>query len=272
MAHILNSNPKEAIMRLSLIMRFVRQEMIDRHASAVLGTLWTFLLPLSQILIFTLIFSNIMGLRLASMGLEDLGQYSYSVYLVTGLLPWLAFSNTLNRVTGVYQEKAGLINKVHLPLLGLPLYIPITEILLYGIGMGFFTLFLLFIGFTWTWAWLWLPPLIGLTLLLAYTLGLICALISVFIRDTRDLVNIALQLGFWLTPIVYVIELLPERWHPLFLFNPMHHLISSLRIALLQGQTPPLLPLLLLLAISLLLLGFAYWLGKRLEKDLRDFI
>ncbi|MFK7160082.1 ABC transporter permease [Marinospirillum sp. MEB164] len=258
--------------KLSLLLRFTRQDMIDRHASAALGALWTFILPLSQILIFTLIFSNVMGLRLMSLGLEDLGQYSYSVYLVIGLLAWLAFSNTISRVTQVYQDKAGLIHKVHLPLLGLPLYIPLSELIYYAIGMAFFTLFLFFIGFQWTWYWLWLVPLMALLFLLAYALGLLFALLSVFIRDTRDLVGIGLQLLFWMTPIVYVMDLLPARWHWIFQFNPLYHLINALRSALLVGTMPPLQPLIMIFLMAVALLSGALWLGRRLEKDLRDFI
>ena len=83
---------------------------------------------------------------------------------------------------GVYQEKASLISKVQLSLLRLPLYIPLTESILYVIGMGFFTLFLLAVDFPFSWAWLWLPVIMALVMLLAFTLGLAGAVLNVFIR------------------------------------------------------------------------------------------
>ena len=79
-------------MNLPLLLHFVRKDLIDRHAASALGALWTLLLPLANILIFTLVFSQIMGARLETMGMEYLGSYGYSVYLVTGLLAWICFS------------------------------------------------------------------------------------------------------------------------------------------------------------------------------------
>src|SRR5690606_1452611 len=85
-----------------LLLHFVRQDLVDRHAGSALGALWTLLLPLANILIFTLVFSRIMGARLEMLGMESLGPYSYSVYLVTGLLAWNCFANTLIRITQVF--------------------------------------------------------------------------------------------------------------------------------------------------------------------------
>src|SRR5690606_40571368 len=72
----------------ALLLHFVRQDLVDRHAASALGALWTLLIPLANILIFTLVFSRLMGARLEMLGMQSLGAYSYSVYLVTGLLAW----------------------------------------------------------------------------------------------------------------------------------------------------------------------------------------
>lgn len=259
-------------MNSSLLLQFSRQDLIDRHASSSLGALWTVLVPLTQILIFTLIFSNVMGLKLQAMGMDDLGQYSYSVYLVTGLLAWFAFAGTVNRVSQVYQEKAGLISKVQLPLMTLPLYIPITETVIYLIGMSFFGIFLLLIDFQWHLTWLWWPVIYLVMQLLAYSIGLLAAILSVFIRDVRELVGLLMQVGFWLTPIVYVADLVPEAWRAVFSANPVYHLIEGLRSAMIMGETPALLPLAVITLGSLALLAATIRLGHRLERDMRDFI
>lgn len=259
-------------MNLSLLLRFVRQELLDRHARSALGLTWLFLLPLAQILIFTLVFSNVMGMRLQGMGMENLGPYSYSIYLVIGLLAWFAFANTVNKMTSVYQDKAGLLNKVHLPLAWLPLYIPITETLLYLLSMTFFVVFLIVIGFEFTLYWLWLPLIYAQLILFAYALGYLLSIISVFIKDIKEAVNLFLQLGFWMTPIVYVLDLIPAKWHFLFQLNPIYSFVQALRAALMQGQHPNFTQLAFWSCLSLLLLATAIYLGRRLEKDLRDFI
>lgn len=273
MAAILNTPERDAMpINLPLLKQFVRQDLIDRHASTSLGVLWTFLLPLSQILIFTLIFSSIMGMRLEALGMEQLGRFSYSVYLVVGLLAWLAFAAIVNRCGGVYQEKAALITKVQLPLNTLPLYVPVTETVIYLIGMGFFAIFLLMIGFEWSLAWLWWPVIYAVMLLMAYAIGLCVAVLSVFLRDIREVVGIVLQIGFWLTPIVYVKDMVPDQWHWMYQVNPIYHLVDALRVSLIMGQTPALLPLVLISVGSIVLLMLGMLAGRKLERDIRDFV
>ncbi|ASP37512.1 ABC transporter permease [Bacterioplanes sanyensis] len=259
-------------MNRSLLLQFTRQDLVDRHAGSSLGALWTLLLPLSQILIFSLVFSKIMGMKLHSMGMGPASEYSYSIYLIAGLLPWLAFANTINRCAGVYQEKAGLISKVQLSLMGLPLYIPVSESVLYAIGMSFFAIFLLAVGFPISWQWLWLPLLFALVMLVAFTVGLASAILNVFIRDTRELVGLVMQIAFWATPIVYVADMIDVSWHWLFDVNPMFHLISAFRRVIVEGQAPDALPLLMIAAVTALLLGCTVMVGRRLERDIRDFI
>lgn len=259
-------------MNVPLLLHFVRQDLVDRHAASALGALWTLLLPLANILIFTLVFSRIMGMRLHAMGMEHLGMYSYSVYLVIGLLAWNCFAATLTRTTQVFHEKAGLITKVNLSLFTLPLYILISETVVYLISMGIFAVFLLLIDFRWSIHWLWLPLLFAIQQLLAYSLGLLCAIFSVFLRDIKELLNVLTQLWFWMTPIVYVITILPERWASLFRWNPIYHTTQALRDALILGQAPDLNRVGMVFLLGLGLLGCGLVLGRHLERDIRDFL
>ena len=259
-------------MNVALILHFVRQDLKDKHAGSALGALWTLLLPLANILIFTLVFSRIMGARLNAMGMEYLGAYSYSVYLITALLAWHAFATTLTRITNVYQEKAQLITKVHVSLFTLPIYIVISETIVYLISMVFFAVFLWLIDFQWSAAWLWLPIIFAIQQLFAYGLGLLCAILSVFFRDLRTLVGIVTQLWFWLTPIVYVISILPPEWLRYFSWNPLYQTTRALRESLIAGQSPDWPALSPVLAIGLVLLGISLVAGRHLEKDIRDFL
>lgn len=259
-------------MSWALLLQFTRQDLVDRHASSVLGALWSFILPLVNILIFTLIFSNIMGAKLQMAGLATLGQYSYSVYLITALLAWNCFASTTTRLTNILHEKAGLITKVRLSIYTLPLFVPITETILYLISMLFFAVFLVGIGFEWSTAWLWWPFIFITQQLLAYALGFTFAILSVFIRDIKELVGIIMQLWFWMTPIVYVPDIIPPAWQSLLALNPYYHIAQALRDTMITGATPSLTPVLLILTAALTLLLFGYWLARRLERDIRDFL
>ncbi|MDY0069351.1 MAG: ABC transporter permease [Porticoccaceae bacterium] len=256
----------------ALLLHFVRQDLVDRHAASALGALWTLLIPLANILIFTLVFSRLMGARLEMLGMQSLGAYSYSVYLVTGLLAWTCFANTLSRIGQVFHEKAGLIGKVKVSLFTLPLYVLISELVIYGISMSFFVAFLLLIDFQLSWHWLWLPIILAVQQLLAYSLGLIVAVLSVFLRDIRELVTLAVQFWFWLTPIVYVMTILPDKWLWLFKLNPLYHTTAAMREALIIGATPDLLTLGIIAMLGMGLLMGGLFIGKKLERDIRDFL
>lgn len=258
-------------MNWNLILNFTRQDLVDRHSASVLGATWTFILPLINILIFTLIFSRIMGMRIGGVG-QDLGPYGYSIYLVSGLLAWNCFAATLTRVTQVFHEKAHLIGKVRLSLWSLPVYIILSETVLYLIATTFFMAFLVLIGFDFSLSLLWWVPIFLCMQLLAFALGLVCAILSVFLRDIKEMVGVVVQLWFWLTPIVYVPVILPESVQQLLQFNPFYHLAAAYRSALLGTEPPSLLALTLIFLVAVVMLACAMWVGRRLERDIRDFL
>jgi len=258
-------------MNMALILNFARQDLKDRYAGSVLGGLWSFIMPLINILIFVLVFSNVMGAKLETFGVK-FSHYGYSIYLISGILAWNAFATTVVRMTNIFHEKRSLIGKVNLSLRTLPLYILITETFIFAISFGFFILFLLLIDFPLNRYWLLLPFLYMAQQLLAYALGFLLAILSVFIQDIRELTNVLMQLWFWLTPIVYVVNILPESIHVYYISNPMVHFIEAWRSIIISGQIPDLLPLTILVALALSLLGAGFWLMQRLERDIRDFI
>ncbi|UUC83138.1 ABC transporter permease [Stutzerimonas stutzeri] len=260
-----------AYMNWNLILNFTRQDLVDRHSASVLGAAWTFILPLINILIFTLIFSRLMGMRLSGLG-QDLGPYGYSIFLVSGLLAWNCFASTLNRITQVFHEKAHLIGKVRLSLWSLPVYILLSETVLYLIANTFFLVFLILIGFDVPLTMLWWLPIFLIMQLMAYSLGLVCAILSVFLRDIKEVVGVVMQIWFWLTPIVYVPNILPESVLRLLMLNPFFHIANAFRDTLLEGRLPNLLALLVLALFSSLVAISAVWVGRRLERDIRDFL
>ncbi len=258
-------------MNRSLLISFVKQDLVDRYAGSLLGSLWAFILPLVNILIFTVIFSKVMGARLEGLGAE-FSQYNYSIYLVSGVLAWNAFSATISRVTSCLHDRAGMISKVNIKLQYLPVYVLISESIVYVISMSFFVLFLLFIGYPITVEWLWLPLVFLLQQLLAYTIGFTCAWLSVFIRDIKEIVPVVLQLWFWCTPIVYVIGMLPPSLQVYFEINPFYAFVNLYRQIIVTHSIEGFGGVLLWGGLSFFVLCFSLWLFSRLERDVRDFI
>ena len=258
-------------MNLSLIINFTRQDLIDRYSGSLLGGAWSFIMPLVTIIIYVVIFSKIMGAKLENFGAE-FTQYGYSIYLVSGILAWNAFASILARTTSVFKDKAAIVSKVKISLLVLPVYIMISETIIYIISMIFFGAFLILIDFPISRLWLLIPLLYLLQLLLAYSLGLILAILSVFIRDIKELLNVVLQLWFWFTPIIYIITILPDNLQKFFQFNPMLHLMNAYRDIIIYHQLPAYHALSVLLLVSVLLLFLSQYLFIKLEKDIRDIL
>ena len=108
--------------------------------------------------------------------------------------------------------------------------------------------------------------------LFAYALGYLLAVFSVFIQDIKELTGVVLQLWFWLTPIVYVVNIVPDSIRPIFLLNPMVHIVGAWRQVIIEQRAPDWLPLLVLAAIAIVLFSASLWLVRKLERDIRDFI
>ncbi len=258
-------------MNKSLLLNFSKQDLIDRYSGSILGGAWSFILPLVNIMIFILVFSKIMGAKLALFDVQ-FSQYSYSIYLVSGIISWTAFANSVARITNIFKEKAGLIGKVNLNLVFLPLYILLTETIIFLISLVFFAFFLLLLDFPLSWHWLFIPLLFMLQQLLAYSLGFIFASFSVFVKDVREFVGVIMQLWFWCTPIVYVLNIIPEFAQKIFQLNPMFIIISAYRDIIMFHTIPEASPLFIILIIAIMLLLLSIKIFHVLEKDIRDII
>lgn len=254
---------------LPLVLLLTRQELVDRHKGSVLGRAWTLLSPLINILVFVLIFSAIMGARLEGFGAE-VERYTYSIYLISGILAWTAFAKSLSNITNLFVERAGMITKVKTSLATLPLSVLLAESVVYGISMALFALFLLLIGFPITPYWLAVPLVLALQLAFTYGLGLLLAVLAVYLKDIREGVAVLLPVWFWLTPIVYVNDIIPPWALDFIALNPLFQLIDAYRALILYQQPPNIGGLVALLGITLVLLYTALWLLKRTERDLRD--
>lgn len=253
---------------LQMTLLFTKQELFEQYRGNALGVVWLFIQPLTYILIFTLIFSDIMKTRLANFDQP----YAYSTYLVSGILSWNMIINIITKTSSAYQSKAGLIKKVPTHLLVLPLYIPLAEVIIYAIGMILFTIVLLLVGHDFSPTWLWLPLLTLFTILFASTTGMLFGLLSPFIPDIRSAIPVFSQLLFWMTPIIYLPNIVPERFQWLLDANPFTWLISNFQ-AIIFYQTPlDWGALAAILGLTAVLGLLVYWLHLRLEKDIRDLI
>jgi lipopolysaccharide transport system permease protein len=231
----------------------VAREFQSRYQNSVLGAAWTVLNPLAMIVVYTVIFAQVMRARLP--GVDS--TFAYSIYLCAGVLTWGLFSEIALRSQNVFLENANLLKKLSFPRMTLPVTVVCNAFVNFGIVFGLFTVFLLATGNFPGLPYLALLPVLGLLAAFALGLGVTLGILNVFFRDVGQAFGIVIQFWFWLTPIVYPATILPERIRPLLDVNPMAPVIAAFQDILVNRQWPHWLSLLptLALAVALCLLG-----------------
>jgi lipopolysaccharide transport system permease protein len=214
----------------------VKREFQARYRSSMLGALWTVLNPLAMILVYTVIFSEVMRARLP--GVDD--KMAYSVFLCAGLLTWGLFSEVVSRCLNMFLENSNLLKKLSFPRLCLPVVSVCNALLNFSIIFALFIGFLLITGRLPGIALLSFPLLLALQLIFAVGLGMLVGVLNVFFRDVGQLFGILLQFWFWLTPIVYPLTILPESIGRLVQLNPLTGLMQAYQNLFLHGQWPQL--------------------------------
>lgn len=244
----------------------VKRDFKSRYMNSVLGSVWSILQPLAIILVYTLIFSQIMGARLPG---ED-NTLAYSIYLCAGLLPWQYFNETLVRLQGVFIDQGSLLKKVNFPRTSLPIFIVISVTINFLIISALYLVFLLIIGRFPGWEIFNVIPLLIIQQMFALGLGLIVGSLNVFFRDVGHFLGIVLQFWSWLTPIVYARSIVPDDIQWFFKWNLMVPIIEGFHSIFLSNKTPDYSSLLPVTLISVGLLIAAYFVFKKLDKEMVD--
>lgn len=212
----------------------VKREFQSRYRNSLLGAAWTVLNPLAMILVYTLVFSQVMRAKLP--GVDS--AYGYSIYLCAGSLTWGLFVDIIGRGQNVFLDNANLIKKINFPRLCLPITVVINALLNFSIIFGIFTAFLVVSGQFPGWVYFYTLPLLLLLVCFAIGLGITLGVLNVFFRDVGQFFGIFLQFWFWLTPIVYPVQIIPEKFRPLVELNPMAGVISGFQNVLSAGVAP----------------------------------
>lgn len=248
------------------ILGTVRREFQAKYGNAVLGALWTALNPLAMILIYTVIFGQVMHSRLP--GNESV--FGYSVYLCAGVLTWGLFSEICLRGQTMFLDQANLIKKVSFPRICLPVIVVVSSTLNFAIIFGIFCVFLVLSGSFPGWAFLALVPVLLLQLLFAIGLGMVLGVLNVFFRDVGQFFAIFIQFWFWFTPIVYPASILPQAARDLLVFNPLATITAAYQSILVSGEVPQWSSLFPALAAALLLCGAGFELFRRRAGEMVD--
>jgi lipopolysaccharide transport system permease protein len=246
--------------RLFLVREMVRRDFQGRYAGSTLGFFWSFVQPLVQLLVFTFVFATVIGVR-PDPRWPAIG---FGASLFAALLPWMAVQEGVIRSVTAITDNAALVKKLRFPSELLVVSVVLAALLHEAIAALVFALVMIGTRMLTPMDLLGAIPLllvaIPLQLLLTLGLGLLGAAAHVFFRDLGQMFGMAFLVWFYLTPIVYPLSLVPERWRGWVSWNPLTAVVDLYRQAFFGGGRLTLPAGLWLVAIVVLVIA---WTGLR---------
>lgn len=212
----------------------VKREFQLKYRNSMLGAAWTVLNPLAMIVVYTVIFSQVMRAKLP--GVDH--SFAYSIYLCAGVITWGLFAEIVGRGQTIFLDNANLLKKISFPRICLPIITVLNAVVNFAIVFALFLAFLLVSGLWPGWPSIASAVVLAIQLLFSVGLGMTIGVLNVFFRDVGQFFGILLQFWFWLTPIVYPADILPESVKPLMGINPMYPLVQAYQRIFVNGQWP----------------------------------
>jgi lipopolysaccharide transport system permease protein len=252
---------------LFLLRELVKRDFQGRYAGSLLGFLWSFVQPLWLLALYSFVFSTV--LKINPVGVRT---SHFSLFLLCGLLPWMALQEGILRSATAVTDNANLVKKLRFPAEILVAAAVLAALLHQAIAT---LLFVGVLGWLGELSWRGLPLLaiaIPLQVALTLGLGLLLGAVQVFFRDTAQVVGMVLSAWFYLTPIVYPLDYVPERFRPWIERNPLTALVGLYREAFLGGVAAPFAGSGVLAAAAVVLLCLGSWLFARLKPAFVDEI
>jgi lipopolysaccharide transport system permease protein len=252
----------------SFIWRSALQDLRYRYAGSALGVLWHVLIPLAQILIYTAVFSQIMPMRMPGSG----GVHGFAIYLCAGLLPWMGFSECVARGANCFLENANYLKKLSIPEQVFVARNAATATLGLLVSMSLLFVMIVLLGSRITWAWSVVAPVILLLQCVGFGLGLTLGCLNVFFRDIGQVLGTALQMWMWMTPIVYLKEILPRTLQVFLPFNPVFPFVEALQGIIVRGSWPEAWAWELMALWTFVIPLIGYLVLRKLRPEIRDVV
>lgn len=222
---------KEIYQYREMVFSLIRKDLRGRYKGSVLGILWTFINPLLQLAVYTVVFSFLFKTNIDK----------FYIFLFVGLVPWLFFNTSLvGGATSVVSQE-NLIKKIYFPRQVLPISYVTSGFV--NMLLTFLVIFavLIFSGFGMNIKVLWALPIVMLVeYLLALGIAMITSAVTVYFRDLEYILGIVAMCWMYLTPILYEVDIIPEEFRYLIYFNPMTGVIMCYRDILYYKQLPQL--------------------------------
>ncbi len=226
---------RELLGARELLSELTLRDVRARYRGTVLGQLWSLINPLATMAIYTVVFGFLLRVQIPPG--DPSGLDVFAVWLLCALLPWAFFNNCVFGGMGSLVDNAGLIQKVWFPREVLVVSTSLSWLVTLGFELVVLLGVLVAVGHVAALLWaIALIPVVALLVVFATGVGMLLSVLSVYFRDTKQFVGIAMQVWFYATPVVYPERLVPDRLKTLYGLNPMERFVSCFRTLLYDGQ------------------------------------
>ncbi len=248
---------------LFLLQNLVVKDFKIRYRNMSLGVFWSLLNPLVMMGALTFVFTAVFPNNQIP---------NFPIFVLCGLVPFNFFTVAWQNGTISVANNAGLIKRVPVPREIVPIATVLSTCVHLGIQIALLLVMVLVFGRGLNWNWLWLPVVWGLEILFVCGLTLITSALDVYVRDVRYVVESACTLLFWMVPVFYAIQSVPQSYANIYQFNPLSALILALRTILIDGAAPSSTLLLKLTFSSTLVFALGLYVFHRLKRQFFDYL
>lgn len=238
----------------------IKKEIRGKYKGSFLGVLWSFINPLLQVFVYSIVFSYVMRTQIDH----------YLVYVVCGIIPWNFFTTVVNQGMVTVRANGSVIKKVYFPREILPISIVTSEAVNFMISTIIILGFVIFGGIGLSKYIIFYPIVLLAQYLLLIAIALIVSSISVYVRDLQHLIGVVMQLLFYATPIVYSSDTIPESFKWILNLNPMTYIINGYRDIFYNQTMIDVVPLLILILISIMACVIGYIIFDKLQKGFAE--
>ncbi len=247
-----------------LLINLAKREITVRYKQSILGYAWVIINPLFQILVISFVFSTF--LRVPPVGVP------FIIFISVALLPWTFFSTSITSSTNSLVNNSTLITKIYFPreiliystILAKMVDFALSLVILVGLIIFFQIPINLYI--------IWVPIILLIQIVFTTGISLILSALNLFYRDIQYILTLILTLWFYVTPIAYPTEVIPEKFKLIFSLNPMAVIVNAYREVIIGQGNPNINSLMIALITSIAIFIFSFIIFKKLEKSFADYV
>ena len=239
-----------------MLKTLIKQDIDGRYKGSVFGFLWSLLNPLLLLLVYSIVFQIIFKADIEN----------YPIYLFICLMPWNMFANTIFNGTMCVSNNSSIIKKVYFPREVLPLSVVISNIIQYCYSFVIVFLALLISGVGVSWYILLLPLIVIVQAMFSLGIIMILGAVNVYIRDVQYIMTPVMMIWMYATPILYSINMVPEKYLSLYMLNPMANIMQAYQSILYNKTMPNLMNLGIIFLVSIVILTIGYKVFNKLQR------